>query len=54
MYPTNGQWKKFYLSLKDFVAQYNGDYYLIYLKAVLPDGYQKGKVLLDNIQLLSY
>ncbi|NDC40644.1 MAG: hypothetical protein EBZ77_03700 [Chitinophagia bacterium] len=54
VYPTNGQWKKFYLSLKDFVAQYNGDYYLIYLKAVLPDGYQKGKVLLDNIQLLSY
>jgi len=52
LYPTNGKWKKLYMPLRDFVAQYTGDSYQLYVKASLPDGQATGKVLLDNIQLV--
>jgi hypothetical protein len=54
VYPSDGKWKKFYLALKDFVGQYPGDYYVLFLKANLPTGTTTGKVLLDNIQLVYF
>jgi hypothetical protein len=53
IYPSN-KWRKFYLSLKDFVAQYPGDNYSLFIKATLPAGSTKGKVLLDDIQVVHY
>ncbi len=53
VYPSD-HWQKFYLSIKDFAAQYTGDYYTLYIKAVLPAGTASGTVLLDNIQFVYF
>jgi hypothetical protein len=54
IYPSsNNQWQKFYLSVSNFVAQYTGDTYNLYIKASIPSG-PAGKVLLDNIQLVTF
>ncbi len=47
-------WQKFYLSLKDFVAQYKADSYTIYIKAGLDPGQSSGKVYLNRIQILYF
>jgi len=47
-------WKKFYISVRDFVGHYPGDTYSLYIKATLPEGVSEGTVLLDNIQLVYF
>lgn len=53
VYPSNN-WQKFYLAIKDFVAQYQADNYTLYIKAALPADQANGKVLLDNIQVIYF
>ena len=53
IFPTD-HWQKFYLALKDFAAQYTGDYYTLYIKSYLPAGTTSGTVLIDNVQLVYF
>ena len=47
-------WRKFYLSLKDFEGQYQASNYTLYIKTYLGSDQTTGKVLLDNIQLVYF
>jgi hypothetical protein len=47
-------WQKFYLSVADFAAQYKGTTYNLYIKTSLSAGITQGRLLLDNIQLLTF
>lgn len=51
---ASDHWQKFYLAIKDFVAQYNADNYTLFIKSYLPDDKTTGKVLLDNIQVIYF
>lgn len=51
---ASDHWQKFYLSVRDFAAQYKGDDYNMYIKASLPDGTNSGTVLIDNVQLVYF
>ncbi len=53
IYPSD-HWQKFYLSVKDFEAQYQATTYNMYIKTVLPTGETSGTVLIDNIQLVYF
>ncbi len=51
-------WQKFYLSLKDFVAQYKGTSYNFFIKASLDQNFidagTSSEVLLKNVQIIHY
>jgi hypothetical protein len=47
-------WKKFYMDAEDFVAHYQGTGYNFFIKASLPADKGRGRVLLDNIQLVTF
>ena len=47
-------WKKCYLSLSQFITLYKGSTYTFYIKTSLPDGQANGRLLLDNIQLVTF
>ena len=47
-------WKKCYLSLSQFITQYKGSTYNFYIKTALSDGQSNGRLLLDNIQLVTF
>ncbi len=51
---TSDHWQKFYLSVANFAAQYPATNYNLYIKTYLPPGYTRGRVLLDNIQLVTF
>lgn len=53
IYPSD-HWQKFYLSVKDFEAQYQATGYNFYIKTELPAGQSSGTVLIDNIQLVYF
>lgn len=53
LYPSTG-WKKLYLNVSDFNGTYQGTSYNLYIKATLPDGQSSGRLLLDNIQLITF
>ena len=53
IYPSD-HWQKFYLSVKDFDAQYQATGYNFYLKTELPGAQSSGTVLIDNIQLVYF
>lgn len=46
-------WQKFYLSVADFAGQYKGTTYNLYIKTSLSYGITHGRLLLDNIQLVT-
>ena len=48
------EWRKFYLSLKDFAGQYKATSYTVFIKTYLTAGQTSGKVSLDNIQLVYF
>jgi hypothetical protein len=50
----NDHWQKFYLNVSDFAKKYQGTTYSFYIKAVLGPGQTSGKLLIDNIQLISF
>ena len=52
IYPSS-DWKKFYLNINAFVSQYKSDNYHFYIKANLGAGQTSGKLLIDNIYLLT-
>jgi hypothetical protein len=51
---ASDHWQKFYLAIKDFVAQYQADNYTLFIKAALPADQATGRVLLDNIQVIYF
>jgi hypothetical protein len=51
--PSNG-WKKFYMNAQAFATQYQGDSYHFVIKTVLPEGQASGRVLIDNIKLITF
>ena len=53
IYPSD-HWQKFYLSVKDFEAQYQATNYSFYIKTALPAGETTGTVMIDNIQLVYF
>ncbi len=48
------EWKKFYLNVADFNSEYQGTSYNFYIKAVLDNGQTSGRLLIDNIQLVTF
>jgi hypothetical protein len=52
IYPS-ATWQKFYLKCSDYTAEYTGTSYNLYIKVTLPVGTAPGRVLLDNIQLIT-
>lgn len=51
--PTT-EWKKFYLNVADFHAQFLATSYSFYIKAVLEEGQASGRLLIDNVQLVTF
>ncbi|MFI5196305.1 MAG: hypothetical protein ACHQD8_04385 [Chitinophagales bacterium] len=47
-------WQKFYLNVADFAVQYKGTSYTLYIKANLSPDQTHGRLLLDNIQLVTF
>ena len=47
-------WQKFYLAVQDYAAQFKGDSYNFYIKAVLDTGQTSGRLLIDNIYLITF
>jgi len=47
-------WKKFYLSVADFNAQYQGSSYNFYVKAAIAPGVSSGSFEIANVQFLTY
>jgi hypothetical protein len=51
--PNTG-WKKFYMNAQAFATKYQADSYYFVIKTVLPDGQASGRVLIDNIKLITF
>ena len=47
-------WQKFYMNVADFNAQYKGTSYNFFIKAVLDEGQKSGRLLIDNVQLVTF
>jgi len=47
-------WQKFYVNVATFAATYKATTYTLYIKAVLAEGQTSGRLLLDNIQLVTF
>lgn len=50
----SAEWQKFYLIVNGFTAQAQANSYNFYIKAVLADGQTSGRLLIDNIQLVTF
>lgn len=50
---VDGKWRKFYLSVADFNAQYQGSTYNFYISATLGPNQTSGRMLIDNIYLIT-
>lgn len=48
------QWQKFYLNAQAFATQYNATYYHFYIKSSLGQGQTSGRMLIDNIKLITF
>ena len=53
IYPGTG-WQKFYLEVDGFTAETLGTSYYFYIKTVLLPGQTNGRLLIDNIQLVTF
>ena len=47
-------WKKFYINITSFVNKYPGGDYHLYIKTTVPPGQTNGKLLIDNIRLVTF
>ena len=47
-------WQKFYLQVTDFASRAQATTYTFYIKAVLGKGQTNGRLLIDNIQLVTF
>jgi hypothetical protein len=52
--PNGGKWQKFYINVQGFATKYPASQYYLYIKAVLGDGKSNGRLLLDNIKLVTF
>jgi hypothetical protein len=50
----NDHWEKFYLQVTDFAERAQATSYTFYIKAVLGTGQTNGRLLIDNIQLVTF
>jgi hypothetical protein len=50
----SGYWQHFYLDVTDYVGQYPGDTYNFFIKAATDEGETSGRVLIDNIYLITF
>jgi hypothetical protein len=53
VYPSD-HWKKFYLDVSVFATKYQGTSYTLFIKTSLSAGQTSGRLLIDNIQLLTF
>ncbi len=53
IYPNTG-WQKFYLEVDGFTSEVQGTSYNLYIKAVLSPGQTTGRLLIDNIQVVTF
>ena len=53
IYPNTG-WQKFYLKVDGFTSSAQGTSYNFYIKATLSPGQTSGRLLIDNIQLVTF
>jgi hypothetical protein len=51
--PNTG-WKKYYMNAQAFATQYQGGTFHFVIKTVLPSGQASGRVLIDNIKLITF
>jgi len=51
--PNTG-WKKFYLNVTGFISQYPADNYHLYIKTYMPAGQTNGRMLIDNVKLVTF
>lgn len=49
----SSDWKKFYLNINTFISQYKSDNYHFFIKAKLGEGQTSGKLMIDNIYVLT-
>lgn len=47
-------WKKFYVNITSFTNKYPGGDYYFYIKTSVPSGQTSGKLLIDNIRLVTF
>jgi hypothetical protein len=50
----NDKWQKFYLNTTGYVNNHVGGTYYLYLKTSMPSGQTNGRLLIDNIKLVTY
>ena len=50
----SAEWQKFYLLVNGFTAQAGASSYNFYIKAVLADGQSSGRLLIDNVQVVTF
>jgi hypothetical protein len=48
------EWHKFYGNITSIVNQYQGGTYSLFIKANLPEGRTSGRLLIDNIKLVTF
>lgn len=51
---NNTKWNKFYYNITDFVVNYPADSYTLFIKTFVPIGSTGGRVLIDNIKLVTF
>lgn len=52
--PAGEEWRKFYLNLTAFINQYQGDTYNMFIKTSAPAEGSSGRLLIDNITLITF
>ena len=50
----NNQWQKFYLNTTAFVSRHAGGNYYLYIKTSVPAGQTSGRLLIDNVKLITF
>jgi len=50
----NDSWHHFYLNITSFVNKWPGGDYYLFIKTNVPDGKQSGRLLIDNIRLVTF
>lgn len=52
--PGDDKWQKFYLNITSFVNRYQGGDYYLFIKTTVPNGQTGGRLLIDNIKLVTF
>lgn len=52
--PSDANWHKFYFNLTGFISSFTGDNYTLFIKAFPPSTNAGGRLLIDNIKLVTF